>query len=753
MIKKTKRHNNKKYNRKKNSLYGSNIEKNESKSNKYRFIDIPIPESNCKNPHDICINPDIIIQPIFKDAIIDKFNEDLEHHSVDRFKERNKTIKKMKLDPRRDFYTFINYEWIKKEELSFNKTPTYYIKYDSFRILQNKINYEMIDIVKDYIKNNNTPHAKKVRNIYESALKSDHYVMKENIKELKKTIEYYLKENDLIKFLAHINKNEMVSWGCPISWNMTHDEKDAVNIRHHIYAPELSYFDYDLYESEHIDTIKYSKEFKAKFNKEFLDFLGNLFLVCLGPDHGLNPQHVLDVELDILESMSCYSTTYSLDFYNRIKPKDYNKFGIDLHKFAKDLGCSKSPEFFIIGSPSYVKCIMDKLNKEWNTPKWIAYWYYMYLRQMAVFSKELHPLRHTFFKKIVAGREGIIPQDVFPLFSLSYCFNTFLSKKFIAKTYYQSRVTFVQKLGENMRKTFINIIERNKWLNPKTKAAALMKLNNLVIDTVHPRFMVEDPEIDYPENNIWEAMTKVANWRTDFLLKLDGKHYVELPGIDFGVNNGISLSGTQPYIVNAFYDSVKNNIYVPMGIIQPPFVKISLGLEYNIANIGYTFGHELSHCLDNTGRLYDYKGNMNNWWTPADAKIFENKVKDVVKQYELFASYDGIKMDASHMSGENLADISGMAICIEYLHTCLHTVESNTAINYLAFRKLFTYIAFQWKEIVYKTALEWNIKSNPHPLVKYRTNCPLSRIDIFKAMFNVIPGDRMYWKSDTIWSN
>jgi predicted metalloendopeptidase len=63
--------------------------------------------------------------------------------------------------------------------------------------------------------------------------------------------------------------------------------------------------------------------------------------------------------------------------------------------------------------------------------------------------------------------------------------------------------------------------------------------------------------------------------------------------------------------------------------------------------IGYTLGHEMSHSLDDTGSKYDYKGNLHNWWTPDDRRKFEAKVRDVVKQYETFALYDGIKMDAT----------------------------------------------------------------------------------------------------------
>jgi hypothetical protein len=44
-----------------------------------------------------------------------------------------------------------------------------------------------------------------------------------------------------------------------------------------------------------------------------------------------------------------------------------------------------------------------------------------------------------------------------------------------------------------------------------------------------------------------------------------------------------------------------------------------------------------------------------------------NLVKNIIKQYETFASYDGVKFNAELTVGEDMADISGMAICQEYL--------------------------------------------------------------------------------------
>ena len=75
----------------------------------------------------------------------------------------------------------------------------------------------------------------------------------------------------------------------------------------------------------------------------------------------------------------------------------------------------------------------------------------------------------------------------------------------------------------------------------------------------------------------------------------------------------------------------------------------------------------MSHGFDDFGSQYGYDGNLYDWWTPKDKQKFKEIQKDVISQYEEFASRDGIKFDASIGIGEDLADISGLAICDEYL--------------------------------------------------------------------------------------
>jgi predicted metalloendopeptidase len=44
------------------------------------------------------------------------------------------------------------------------------------------------------------------------------------------------------------------------------------------------------------------------------------------------------------------------------------------------------------------------------------------------------------------------------------------------------------------------------------------------------------------------------------------------------------------------------------------------------------------------------------------------------------------------------------------------------------------------------------LRTDPHPPDKYRVNIPLSRLKLFRDIYNIQKGDNMYWPIiDTIW--
>ena len=669
-----------------------------------------------------------------------------------------KPIAPKHINPKDDFYTYVNYDWLKQKEKKHKKMKKYYTRVDSFRTLQEKVYYQLIDIVKAYTSENSSHKSNMIRNVYESFLHSDEDSCERHWAKIKQELEDTFKNKTCTDLLIHMNKNEIMAGFCPISFSIITDEKDSQINRCHINSPFLSYYNDELYENnddnskdDHGD----EDEYKRAFNKRFKMFVSSAFKLAFGKDGDemFDPQDVIDVEKQILDAMNSYdpSVKEADDGYNVVSAKDAHEiYHLNWDELTKGLGFKTVPRFFITDNLNYLHKITGILRENWNSKKWQTYFYYCFFKQMMQFHRSWRSIYFNFFGKYVKGQAVMLPQEIFPIFGLSYCFNTFLTEEYIKKYANGAYIKWASNLAYDLKTVFMRIIERNKWMSPKTKKYALLKLQHIRVDMAHPPYLVPDPDITYSKNDAWGNMIACNAWRLKVLIETEGKHYIDLPTVDWSTY--FSLAGNQAYIVNAFYDPTKNNIYLPLAYLQKPFLDgDERGIEYNLAYIGYTIGHELSHSLDDMGSMYDYKGNLFNWWTPHDHKIFQSKVNDVIRQYETFAARDGIKMDGSLSVGENLADISGLAIIQEYLRDYQITDNYIIPIKKLSFETLFMYIAYQWRSFVSKEAIPTELKINPHPLDKYRANCPLARLELFKSIYNIKKGDGMYWHSDTIW--
>jgi putative endopeptidase len=682
---------------------------------------------------------------------IEKKEENIEKTLIKLFKTPFTPSKYKQKD---DYYTYINYQWITKKTQELKKTQKYYVQVDSFRVTQEKVYYELIDIVKNYIKNNNSPKAKAIKNVYESLYNLDPKIIKEYVHKLVVKIDDLLSKETMFEFFGDMNQNEIVSWGCPIVWNVLRDEKNVEKYISTISAPHLTIYDYQIYiqDTEEDQT---NNKYKVVFKRKYFEFINKMFDLCLGKGHGLKASDVWDCEYDLLSALGCDTIKNDdPDGYNVVTKDDaIKKYGFDWELFAKSIGYKNVPNKFICTSVNYLKCIIDTLNYDnaWKSKKWRTYYLYIILRQLMRFHSEWRLVYFEFHGKFIKGEPVPYPREIYPVFGLSFCFNTFLTNEYIEINKKQQYIDYTRNMASDLLTVYKRIIKRNKWLSPSTKKYALLKLENIHLEIGSPKILREDPILEYTNNNAYYNLQLIAIWRSKKLIELDGSSSdVDIPIIDW---EEFKMVGKQSYIVNAYYTPTENSIYVPLAYLQKPFIDLDeRGIEYNLAHIGYTLSHEMSHCLDDLGSKYDEKGNLHNWWTKHDRNIFDKKVKDVVKQYETFASYDGIKMDATLSTGENLADISGMAICEEYLKDFQENNDDIIPIRALSFHAFFVYLAIQARQKIFDEAIKAQLKTNPHPLDKYRVNCPLARLELFRSLYNVKKNDKMYWHSlDTIW--
>ena len=673
----------------------------------------------------------------------------------DKFKLYNDRVEENREYIKNNYYDYINDQW-SKETIIDDKT-TFYVQIDNFRVIQEKVYYEMMDYVKTYIKENpKTEKAIAIKNLNTSlTTNTSNKQLLKHCQEILYEIEEFFNPNtpsNIYDLLADLNRNEIIAWGSPIQWQLLPDEKNVTKYISHLSSAQLSIYDYLIYIDDPADDTE-TKKYKSYVKYNFLKSINETFAVCLNKkNHGYNPHDIWDVELELLDAMGCISVKHdNPDFYNVVTSDEIeNKYGFNWQEFTTKLGYKETPKKIIVSSLNSLKCTITLLKEKWNTPKWKTYWLYIHYRQIIRFEPEHYNIHFKFFNNILEGQPIPMPNDLRPIFGLSMCFNTFLTEQYVEHHYNPLYVDYVKHLGEDLKTLFIYKIMRNTWLSPSTKKTALNKLKKLELIVGSPGKLREDPLFNYKSDDSWYNLRLLTQWKHNKFITLEGKDVIDIPEIDW---QEFKLVGTQAYMVNAYYRPTSNSIYVPLAYLQPPFIDLKeRGLEYNLAFIGYTIAHELSHCLDDNGSKFDEYGNLNNWWTDHDRKIFKAKIKDVVKQYETVAKRDGIEFDAEVGVGEDLADISGMSLVEEYLRDFLIVNGDIDIIRHNNLEKLYIYLAVQGKQKIFKKAIKAQLKKNPHPLEKYRVNCPLSRMETFRAIYGVKKGDGMWWhNTDTIW--
>lgn len=667
-------------------------------------------------------------------------------------KEYVKTLKQAfnipyKITPQNDFYGYINYHWLKKDKNLLNKELEYITQIDNIRITQNKVYLEIYNIIKNYIKTHNNPESRSLENFTESAHNLNPISKSlTNIKEYILYLDELRKDkNNIWKLLAYINKIDMAKQKCPFVWTI-----EANPNNNKLFISKISPF---IFDSLYIYGIQSVSNYEKKLTEnQFNNYLKKLFNVTIN-NSNYNYKNVTPVLLDIVEALLCKDESIE-GVTNVIIDADeaYEKYGFNWNEFAKELGYKEIPKKFLCGNLKYLKCGTKLLLDNWNSEKWRDFWLWIYVRIIARFTKSWNKIFFEYYGKTLRGQIAETSKEIKCTEYTCFAFNKLINKLYLHEYIDPSKIDFIKNLSEDLKIVFKRIITRNNWLSPKTKKYALEKLDALKILLVKPpEFSVDPPStIGYKKDELYNNLLKYSIWRTKFLISLVGKKVQPFPTVDW-TSYPIKFTSYQSFVVNAMYIQSLNTIYIPAAYIQKPFIDLyNRTMGYNLATIGFTIAHELSHSLDDKGSKYDKNGNLLDWWTNEDKKNFKKIQESIIKQYEDWAKRDGLNYDASRTIGEDIADISGLAICDDFMRDFTETVTESVPAQIAFYQLFFIHFAVNLRQKL--TNEESQLIINPHPPDKYRCNVPLSRSLLFRTIYNIKKGDKMWWPTtNQVW--
>jgi putative endopeptidase len=191
-----------------------------------------------------------------------------------------------------------------------------------------------------------------------------------------------------------------------------------------------------------------------------------------------------------------------------------------------------------------------------------------------------------------------------------------------------------------------------------------------------------------------------------------------------------------PPTVNAYYNPLENNINFPAGILQTPFYNASTDAAVNYGGAGAVIGHELTHGFDDEGRQFDGDGNLNDWWTEADAKAFDDRTSCLVNQYSGYTAIDDVKLNGKLTLGENTADNGGLRIALMAYLASAAARGAGVVDGFTPEQRVFLGWGQVWCESRRPEYERLQAQTNPHSPGRYRVNGVVSNMPEFQKAFS-----------------
>ena len=186
-----------------------------------------------------------------------------------------------------------------------------------------------------------------------------------------------------------------------------------------------------------------------------------------------------------------------------------------------------------------------------------------------------------------------------------------VGRQYVAEYFPAESKAKMEELVANLRIALGNRIRNYTWMSAETRAAAQEKLDKFTVKIGYPDRWRDYSALEIRADDLFGNAERAGLFQWNYQLNR--------------LNSPVDKDewGMTPQTVNAYYNSSNNEIVFPAAILQPPFFDPNAPDEMNDGGIGAVIGDEMMHGYDDQGSRFGPSGNMENWWTPADASGFK----------------------------------------------------------------------------------------------------------------------------------
>jgi putative endopeptidase len=625
-----------------------------------------------------------------------------------------------------DFYTYANGGWLKK-----NSIPASYPSYGSFEALYDRneaILHGILDTASRDLRGLPDRQPQKGTNAYRVAAYYDACMDTVTIEKLGTTpvdasfrrIAAISSKQDLAKAIAALEASDGLA---PYGISPGSDAKNSDQIIANAGQGGLNLPDRDFYLKPQV-----LDSYVAHVEKMFL-LLGD------APDAAkANAQTVLRMETKFAEaSMDRVTQRDPNNVYHMMTLAEFKAMTPNLDWDAY-LAAQKAPPItnLNVAHPDFFKAMngfmADMPVEDWKT---LMRWRLVHTR--ARFMPKRFVDENFAFNRNLSGQTEQVARWKKCTGNTDQALGEALGGEYVSRMFSPAAKARAQTIVNNMVTVLGEQIAQLEWMQPETKKEALLKLQSFKRKIGYPDKWIDYSTLTVNMGQYLDTQRRVEQFE-------NGRNWRKV-----GKPVDKSEWGMSPPTVNAYYNPSWNEIVFPAGILLPPFFDPNADDAVNYGAMGAVIGHEMTHGFDDQGRQFDSKGNLRDWWTPADAAKYKTEADKVVEQFNAYTVVD----TATHVNGkltlgENIADLGGLKIAYIALQKGYTKNGHPGPIDgFTAEQRFFLGYAQAWRTLQRDEGAKVQVASDPHSPAKWRVNGPLSNMPEFHAAFGCKDGDRM----------
>ncbi len=622
------------------------------------------------------------------------------------------------LSPTKDFYEFVNDEWLNSAKIPSDK-PTL----NSFSSLSDTIEKLLMADVKKMSSGDILSSSKEMTSFIDfyDLVSDDKTREKLGMSPLLNRLKRIEHLTGLADWTSQLDDWLLSDYPTPFTIEVSSDMKQADTYGVYLSPTSLILPDTTYYAEEH----PAKKELLAVYQEMMMTLL-----VMLGKTKDEAKEIIADC-LAFDESLVPFikSAEESADYTKMYNPRtlaevhDYHQL-INFEELFTTL-LKQKPEKVIVSEPLY----FEALEKLLSTSQFTQMKHWMMCSYITSFSslltEEFRQVTHQ-YNLALSGAKEATPKEKFYFYMASGQFDQVLGMYYAQHYFGKSAKDDVYDMVKEMIAIYQQRLTQNEWLEQSTKEKAVLKLNQLGIhvgypDTLPPLYSM------YQTVGKDNGGTLIDN--VEMFNKITTEYHFSRYNQKVDKNEWEMSADT----VNAYYHPQYNVIVFPAAILQAPFYDFNQSRSANYGGIGAVIAHEISHAFDNNGAKFDEFGNLNNWWSEKDLEHFEGLTKKMIDQF------DGIPFGSSHSNGtltvsENIADAGGLSCALE---------AAKLEPNYKG-KELFENWARIWRQKSQEQYVDLLLAVDVHAPNKLRANVQVKNFEEFYQLYQVTSEDTMY---------